>query len=140
MEKVSYSIMRSSYDPYSVSTRHNSSKRKSLMPPSPELFTLKPPEIDVPISALQPEWLKMVNNEYLSDVQFHYKSDRYFGHKVVLCAASSVFRRIFEIGGEVESGGSSSYCNTWSKKRINAINRRCINSGAVKAFKNVYDK
>ena len=82
----------------------------------------------------------MLNNEYLSDVQLYYKSDRYFGHKIVLCAASDLFRRIFEIGGETKAGESLSYCNTWSKKKLNAINRWCINSGAVKAFKNVYDK
>ena len=110
------------------------------MPPQPELIKLQCLDIDVPISTLQPEWLKMFNNEYLSDVRFYYKSNHYYGHKIVLCAASNLFRRIFEIGGELDAGGSSAYCNTWSKKKLKAVNRRCINSGAIKAFKNVYDK
>ena len=111
-----------------------------MIPPPPEIFKFKfrtPEIIDVPISTLQPEWLKMFNNEYLSDVQFHYKSDRYYGHKVVLCAASNLFRRIFEIG---EAVGSLAYCSTWNKKKLNAINRRCINSGAIKVFKNIHDE
>ena len=96
--------------------------------------------INVPSSTLQSEWLKMVNNEYLSDVQFYYKTSCYHGHKVVLCAASELFRRIFEIGRELEGEESLSHCNTWSKKRLIANNRQCVNNGAIGTFRNIYDK
>ena len=82
----------------------------------------------------------MINNEHLSDVQFHYNTDCYHGHKVVLCAASELFRRIFEIGRGLEAEESSLLCNSWSKKRLKAINRQCINTGAIEAFKSIYDK
>ena len=109
--------------------------------PSPQpVNTMKSPAIDVPISTLQTEWLRMVNKEHLSDVEFCYKSDHYHGHKIVLCAASELFRRIFEIGGELEAEESSSHCSTWNKKRLNAITKQCINNGAVEAFRNIYDK
>lgn len=83
----------------------------------------------------------MVNNNYLYDVQFRYKTDCYHGHKVVLCAASELFRRIFEIDrGEVKAEESSlSQCNTWSRKKLNGINRQSINNGAVAAFRSIYD-
>jgi len=99
----------------------------------------KTPNVDVPVSTLQSEWLKMVNNECLSDIQFHYKADCYHGHKIVLCSASELFRRIFEIGGRLEEDNSS-HCDSWDKKRLKAINRQCINNGAIEAFKNIYDK
>ena len=106
------------------------------LPPNTEV-----PEICVPPSTLQSEWLKMVNNEHLSDVQFYYKTDCYHGHKVVLCAASELFQQIFEIGRELKREESLSQCiNTWSKKRLNAINKQYINNGAVGAFRNIYDK
>ena len=92
------------------------------LPLCPEL-----PVINVPSSTLQSERLKMVNNEHLSDVQFYYKTSYYHGYKVVLCMASELFRRIFEIGREVEGEEGLSHCNTWSKKRLNTINRQCIN-------------
>ena len=120
-------IMDYKYD-YSIPLRPG-------LPPNTEV-----PEIIVPSSTLQSEWLKMVNNEHLSDVQFHYKTDCYHGHKVVLCAASELFRRIFEIGRELEGEESLSQCKTWSKERLNAINRHSINSEAVGAFRNIYDK
>ena len=58
----------------------------------------------------------------------------------MLCAASELFWRIFDIGRELKGEESLSQCNTWSKKRLNAINRQCINNGAVGAFRNIYDK
>ena len=77
----------------------------------------------------------MVDNEHLSDVQFYYETDCYYGHKVVLCAASELFRQIFEIGRELEGEESLSQCNTWSKKRLNVISRQSINNGA---FSSIY--
>ena len=109
--------------------------KKPLVP-----FPSEPPAIVVPSSTLQSEWEKMINNKHLSDVQFHYKTDCYHGHKVVLCAASELFRQIFEIGRGLEAEESLSQCNRWSKKRLKSINRQCINSGAIGAFKNIYDK
>ena len=81
----------------------------------------------------------MVNNKYLSDVQFHYKIDCYHGHKIVLCSASELFQQLFEIGKELDEEEESSHCNSWSKERLNSMNRKCINNGAVGAFKNIYD-
>ena len=129
---------------YCVCYRHgksNSKVEEPSIPLPPELpVNTKAPWINIPSSTLQSEWLKMVNNEHLSDVQFHYKTSCYHGHKVVLCAASELFRRMFEIGRELKGEESLSQCNTWSKKRLNAINRQCVNNGAVGAFKNIYDK
>ena len=118
----------------------NTRKIEALIPPSPQPVTnTKIPNVDVPISTLQSEWLKMVNNECLSDVQFHYKTDCYHGHKIVLCSASELFRQVFEIGGELKQDDSS-HCNSWDRTRMEAINRESINNGAVEAFKNIYDK
>ena len=128
--------MSNSSDNCTCSTKHGYSvPYRPGLPPNTEA-----PEITVPSSTLQSEWLKMVNNEHLSDVQFYYKTSCYHGHKVVLCATSELFQQIFEIGRELEGEESLSQCNTWSKKRLNAINRQCINNGAVGAFRNIYDK
>lgn len=96
-------------------------------------------QINIPSSTLQSDWLRMVNNEHLCDIQFHYKSDCYHGHKVVLCTASELFRQIFEITRKIKIGESLS-CETWSGERLRAINKQCIKDGAIEAFKNVYDK
>lgn len=74
----------------------------------------EPPPINIPTSTLQDDWCKMVNNEYVSDVQFHYKGDCYHGHKVALCAASQLFQQMF------------------AQKKLNA--------GAVAAFRNIDEK
>ena len=129
---------------YCTCIRHSKSNHKTeepSIPLPPELpVNTKAPWINIPSSTLQEEWLKIVNNEHLSDIQFHYKTDCYYGHKIVLCAASELFRRIFEIGRELGAEESLSQCNTWSKKRLNAISRQSINNGAVGAFRNIYDK
>lgn len=108
----------------------------------PELpVNTKAPWINIPSSTLQPEWQKMISNDHLSDVQFHYKSDlRYYGHKVMLCAASELFRRVFEVGTDLKPEEGLSQCNSWTKKRLKAITRQSVNSGAISAFKNIYDK
>ena len=80
------------------------------------------------------DWLKLFNNKHLSDIEFHYKSDCYHGHKVVVCAASKLFQRIFQIGRELNTEQSLSECHT---KRLNYIN---INKGALTAIKSIYDK
>jgi len=129
---------------YTLYYRHGRKGNKveePSVPLPPELpVNTKAPWIDIPSSTLQSEWLKMVNNEHLSDIQFHYMNDCYYGHKVILCAASELFRRIFEIGRELKAEESLSQCNTWSRKRLNTINRQCINNGAVGAFRNIYNK
>ena len=72
-----------------------------VIPFPPELVDKPPPiQINVPSSTLHSDWLRMANNEHLSDIQFHHKSDCYHGHKVVLCTASELFRQIFEIAGK----------------------------------------
>ena len=124
-----------------LSTRNRKSTA-SLMPPQPqEPVSTKTPNIDVPMNTVQSEWLRMVNNKYLSDVQFHYKTNCYHGHKIVLCSASELFRQIFETGRELDKEeDGQSYCSSWSKERLNAINRNSIDNGAIGAFKNIYDK
>ncbi|XP_065901308.1 rho-related protein racA-like isoform X2 [Dysidea avara] len=112
---------------------------KASGPHAPELP--KAPLINIPSSTLQPEWQKMINNDYLSDVQFHYKSDYcYYGHKVMLCATSELFRRVFEVGTDLKPEKGLSQCNSWNKKRLKAITRQSVNNGAISAFKNIYDK
>ena len=122
--------------------RSTRESEKVVIPFPPELLDKAPDvqiQINVPSSTLQSDWLRMVNNEHLSDIQFHYKSDCYHGHKVVLCTASELFRQIFEITRKIKIGESLS-CETWSGERLRAINKQCIKDGAVEAFKNVYDK
>ena len=101
----------------------------------------KAPQINIPDSTLQSEWLGMVNNEHLSDIQFQYMNHCYHGHKVALCATSELFRHIFEVGRELKSKESSSHYTTfWSKQRLNSINRQSINNGALEVFRKIYDK
>ena len=122
--------------------RSTRESEKVVIPFPPELLNKAPDvqiQINVPSSTLQSDWLRMVNNEHLSDIQFHYKSECYHGHKVVLCTASELFRQIFEITRKIKIGESLS-CETWSGERLRAINKQCIKDGAVEAFKNVYDK
>ena len=127
---------------YYVCTKCSKCDTKDPSVPSPPRLPLlaKAPPITIPNSTLPSEWLTMVNNEHLSDVQFYYKTDCYYGHKIVLCAASKLFRRIFETDRELEAEESLSECKTWNKTRINTINKQCINDGAVGAFRNIYDK
>ena len=118
---------------------YRSSKTVIILFP-PELDKASQIQINIPSSTLSSDWLRMVNNEHLSDIQFHYKSDCYHGHKVVLCTASELFRQIFEIAGKIKIGESLAWCETWSGERLRAINKQCIKDEAVTAFKNIYDK
>ena len=124
----------------SVVLRRSASKTV-VIPFPPELLDKAPQiQINVPSSTLHSDWLSMVNNEHLSDIQFHYKSDCYHGHKVVLCTASELFRQIFEVAGKIKIEESLAWCETWSVERLRVINKQCIKDGAVTAFKNIYDK
>lgn len=86
---------------------------------------------------MKSDWLKLFNNKHLSDIEFHYKSDCYHGHKIVVCAASELFQKIFQIGKELNTEGSLSKCHT---KRLNYISRKSINKGAVAAIRSIDDK
>ena len=126
----------------SVVVHRSTRESKTVIIPFPPELQDKTPQtqINIPSSTLRSDWLKMVNNEHLSDIQFHYKSDCYHGHKVVLCTTSELFRQIFEIAGKIKIGESLAWCETWSGERLRAINKQCIKDGAVTAFKNIYDK
>lgn len=83
----------------------------------------------------------MINSDQFSDVQFHFKSGHcYYAHKVMLCAASELFRRVFEVGAYLESVETSTECDGWSKETLRAITRQSVKNGAVSAFKDIYDK
>ena len=121
---------------------HRENEILRIIPFPPELPVEAPPQIqiNIPLSTLRSDWLRMINNEHLSDIQFHYKSDCYHGHRVALCIASELFRQIFEVARKVKIGESLVRCETWSRERLQAINRQSIRDGAVAAFKNIYDK
>ena len=124
-------------------SKEDSKSEKTVILSQPELKVNNPrkaPQINIPDSTLQSEWLRMVNNEHLSDIQFQYVNHCYHGHRVALCAASELFQHIFEIGRELKSKESSSHCSTWSESRLNSINRQSINNGALEVFRNIHDK
>lgn len=104
------------------------------IPPPPELPPNdKAPWINIPSSMLGQEWLKLVNSDNLSDVVFRLDTKTFHAHKLVLCTASDVFRRVFGIEAKVKVQ-SLAKCPGWSKKRLQKITVESINQGAVEGF------
>ena len=137
---VSHDVMWPSCYFCCVCVTHSMYNPKAKLPSAFDpLSNTTAPLINIPSSTLRSEWLKMVNNEHLSDVQFYHKMECYHGHKVVLCAASELFWRMFEIGRKLEREENSSQRNTkWCSRWLTAFNRQ--SNVPIGAFKNIYDK
>lgn len=74
-----------------------------------------------------------MNSDNLADVVFRLDGKTFHAHKLVLCSASSVFRRVFGIEEKVKVE-SLAKCPGWSKKRLQKITVESINQGAVEGL------
>lgn len=117
---------------------------ESGIPPPPELPpNEKAPWINIPSSQFAQDWSKMVNNQNHSDVTFRLDTKTYHAHRYILCSASEVFRRVFD----VEAGGSAKVkvqslaeCPGWNSRRLKKVTAANINSGLVEGFISIQDK
>ena len=110
------------------------------IPPPPELpANEKAPWINIPTSALIEDWAKLVGSENHSDVLFHLDSKSFHAHRLVLCSASDVFRKIFGIETKVKVPSLSS-CLGWTKRRLQKITWGNINGGLVEGLTTIQKK
>ena len=137
--------------------RHSKSKRanedfstnvnESGIPPPPELPpNEKAPWINISSSQFVQDWAKLVNNQNLSDVTFRLDAKTYHAHRYILCSASEVFRRVFDIEG-MGGGGSAKVkvqslaeCPGWNSRRLKKVTAANINSGLVDGFISIQEK
>ena len=118
-----------------------------ILPP-PELPLMKKPLGLIYLSSSQfaQDWAKLVNNQNLSDVTFRLDAKTYHTHRYILCSASEVFRRVFDIEG-MGGGGSAKVkvqslaeCPGWNSHRLKKVTAANINSGLVDGFISIQEK
>ncbi len=139
-------MVDSALPPPPPSTRHSKQKDSSdshssgpSIPPPPELPpNEKAPWINIPTSSLFSDWGKMVNSDNQSDVILQLgptpsPEGRFHAHKLVLCSASDVFRRVFGIETKVKVQ-SLADCPGWNKKRLQKISPESVSAGHVAGF------
>lgn len=121
---------------------------ESGIPPPPELPpNEKAPWINIPSSDFAQDWAKLVNNKSHSDVVFVLDDKTYHAHRYMLCSASEVFRRMFDIEGSAQSEGSAKVkveslakCPGWNLRQLKKVNRFNINSGQLEGVQSMNDK
>ena len=84
-----------------------------------------------------------MNNQNQSDVTFRLDAKTFHAHRYILCSASEMFRRVFD----VESGGSGKVkvqslaeCPSWNSRRMKKVTAANINSGLVEGLVSVEEK
>ena len=120
---------------------------ESGIPPPPELPpNEKAPWINIPSSQFAQDWSKQVNNQNQSDVTFRLDAKSYHAHRYVLCSASEVFRRVFDVEGGGGAGGSVKVkvqslaeCPGWNSRRLKKVTAANINSGLVEGFVSIHN-
>ena len=119
---------------------------ESGIPPPPELPpNEKAPWINIPSSKFAQDWAKLINSQDHSDVVFQLDAKTFYAHRYILCSASEVFRRIFNIA---ETGGPSTKvkvqslaeCPGWNSRRLKKVTTADINSGQVEGLLSIQDK
>ena len=124
------------------------------IPPLPVMPPIeKAPLINVPSSNYCQDWSKLINNQSHSDIVFHLGAQVFYAHRYVLCSASEVFRRVFEIkqfflvGATSESKSveikykSLAECPGWdTPDKIESVTASNINAGQVEGFVSLQEK
>ena len=117
---------------------------ESGIPPPPELPpNEKAPWINIPSSQFAQDWSKLVNNQTHSDVIFRLDAKTYHSHKYILCSASEVFRRVFdiEVGGLAKVKVQSlTECPGWNSRRLKKVTVVNINSALMEGFISIQEK
>lgn len=77
-----------------------------------------------------------MNSSDLADVEFIVGNSTYYAHRVVLCSACELFRRLFgmEMSEKTESLGE---CPGWSKKKLQKITPDGVNLGMVEGIESL---
>ena len=110
------------------------------IPPPPELpSNEKAPWINIPTSALIEDWGKMVNSENQADVLFYLNDKTFHAHKIVLCSASDIFRKVFGIETKLKVQ-SLSECPGWTKKSLQRMTAANVSAGLVEGFMGMQQK
>ena len=118
---------------------------ESGIPPPPELPpNEKAPWINIPSSQFAQDWSKLVNNQSHSDVTFRLDAKTYHAHRYILCSASEVFRRVFDVEGGDGAAKvkvqSLAECPGWNSRRLKKVTAANINSGMVEGFIAIEEK
>ena len=76
---------------------------------------------------------------------FRLDAKTYHAHRYILCSASEVFRRVFDIeGGHGGSGKvkiqSLAECPGWNSRQMKKVTAANINSGLVEGFVSIEEK
>ena len=79
----------------------------------------------------------MINSEKQANVTFFLDSKRFHAHKLILCCASDVFRKLFGIEAKVKVQ-SLADCPGWSKRRLQKITPENINADVVQGFTSMH--
>ena len=104
------------------------------IPPPPELPpNEKAPWINIPTSALIEDWGKVANSQNQADVLFHLGNKTFHAHRLVLCSASDVFRKLFGVETNIKVR-SLSECPGWSKKSLQRVTAANVTAGLVEGF------
>ena len=116
----------------------------SGIPPPPELPpNEKAPWINIPSSQFAQEWAKLVNSQEHSDVLFHLDAKTFHTHRYILCSASEVFRKLFDVealGSKKVKVQSLAECPGWNARRLKKVTVENVKLGLVEGFLSVQEK
>ena len=114
-----------------------------LIPLPPSL----PPIVDAPLinietSTYADDWKAMIDKAAIADVEFVVESQVLYAHKIIICAASQLFRNILSIcsdrGVDVSSAGGYPE-ETWYKAN-EPIRQADLDKGKVPGFKYIQQR
>lgn len=118
-------------------------KKGSPVPLPPAL----PPSVDAPwvnieTSTYASDWKAMINNPTAADVEFRVERSVFYAHKVVLCAASQLFRNIFHIrsDGAVDVSSAGGQAAKTKYKANRPISQADVDGGKVPGFKYIQQR
>lgn len=121
--------------PWRRGKKGKASESVPLPPPLPP--SVDAPWINVETSTYADDWKAMTDNPTIADVEFRVESNIFHAHKVILCAASQLFRNIFHVcsDGAVDVSSAGGQAAKTRYKANRPINQEDIEHGKVPGFK-----
>ena len=121
-----------------LNCRGKKGKASECIPLPPPL----PPSVDAPwinikTSTYADDWKAMTDNPTIADVEFRVESSVFYAHKVILCAASQLFRNIFHVrsDGAVDISSAGGQAAKTRYKANRPISQADVENGKVSGFK-----
>ena len=81
-----------------------------------------------------------MNNQNQSDVTFRLDAKTFHAHRYILCSASEMFRRVFDVGSGKVKVQSLAECPGWNSRRMKKVTAANINSGLVEGLVSIEEK